>query len=136
MYAFQRFSCPSFFQPSTNLRMYRLLSKGLIGDPCGVPRPSSRLRVLRCLFPRSSVSSTGTSSFAILLTDVVNSANMGMVQSRGRFCFALETFQRLRILGQVVWKKFQRDETAKTGVFGFMDHAHSAAAQLFKNPVM
>src|SRR5262245_12313179 len=36
--------------------MYRLLSKGLIGDPCGVPRPSSRLRVLRCLFPRSSVS--------------------------------------------------------------------------------
>jgi len=30
MYAFKRFSCPSFFQPSTNRRMYKLLSKGLI----------------------------------------------------------------------------------------------------------
>src|SRR5262252_7875199 len=45
MYAFQRFSCPSCFHPSTNRRMYRLLSKGLIGDPCGVPRPSSLLDV-------------------------------------------------------------------------------------------
>jgi integrase len=56
MSAFQRFSCPSIFHPSTNRRMYRLLSNGLIGEPCGLPRPSSRLRVLRCLFPRSSVS--------------------------------------------------------------------------------
>src|SRR5437773_6688626 len=30
MYALRRLSCPSFFQPSTNRRMYRLLSKGLI----------------------------------------------------------------------------------------------------------
>ena len=27
------------------------VSNGLIGAPCGVPFPSSRLRVLRCLFP-------------------------------------------------------------------------------------
>src|SRR5437764_13704831 len=66
MYAFKRFSYPSFFQPSTNRRMYRLLSNGLIGDPCGVPRPSSRLRVLRCLFPRSSVSSTGASMLHLI----------------------------------------------------------------------
>jgi len=32
-------------------RMYKLLSNGLIGAPCGVPFPSSRLPVLRCLFP-------------------------------------------------------------------------------------
>src|SRR5437879_12420762 len=49
MYAARRFSCPSFFHPSTKRRMYKLLSNGLIGAPCGVPRPSSRLRVLRCL---------------------------------------------------------------------------------------
>src|SRR6202795_4364905 len=47
MYAARRFSCPSFFHPSTNRRMYKLLSNGLIGAPCGVPRPSSRLRVGR-----------------------------------------------------------------------------------------
>src|SRR5437879_11936119 len=66
MYAFQRSSCPSFFHPSTNRRMYRLLNRGLIGDPWGVPFPSSRLRVLRCLFPRSSVSSTGASSHILI----------------------------------------------------------------------
>src|ERR1700693_1026876 len=47
MYAARRFSCPNFFHPSTNRRMYKLLSNGLIGAPCGVPRPSSRLRVGR-----------------------------------------------------------------------------------------
>src|SRR5512147_2481387 len=31
MYAFRRVSCPNFFHPSTNRRMYKLLSKGLIG---------------------------------------------------------------------------------------------------------
>src|SRR5258708_6399291 len=62
MYAARRFSCPSFFHPSTKRRMYKLLSNGLIGAPCGVPRPSSRLRVLRCLFPFSLVSSPDLSA--------------------------------------------------------------------------
>src|SRR5215472_15315832 len=31
--------------------MYKLLSSGLIGAPCGVPRPSSRLRVCRRHYP-------------------------------------------------------------------------------------
>ena len=73
MYASQRSSCPSFFQPSTNRRIYRLLSKGLIGAPCGVPRPSSRLRVLRCFFPRSSVSSTGASSHILIRCSIAPS---------------------------------------------------------------
>jgi hypothetical protein len=37
MYAFQRFSCPSFLQPGTNRRTYRLLNVELIGDPSGGP---------------------------------------------------------------------------------------------------
>ena len=36
MYAYQRASYPSSFHPSTNRRIYRLLSNGLIGAPCGV----------------------------------------------------------------------------------------------------
>src|SRR6266568_154793 len=76
MYAFQRSSCPSFFHPSTNRRMYRLLNRGLIGDPCGVPRPSSRLRVLRHLFPRSSVSSTGASSHILIRCSIAPSTTL------------------------------------------------------------
>ena len=42
--------------------MYRLDNKGEIGAPCGVPRFVSLFRVVRCLRPRSSVSSTGVTS--------------------------------------------------------------------------
>src|SRR5271170_4044170 len=45
MCAARRFSCPSFFHPSTNRRMYKLLSSGLIRAPCGVPRPRPRKSV-------------------------------------------------------------------------------------------
>jgi hypothetical protein len=63
----------------------------------------------------------GDERLAVLFADVVNSADVGMVQGRGRFGFAAETLQGLRILGQIAWKKFQGDETAKAGVFRFID---------------
>jgi hypothetical protein len=53
--------------------MYRLLSRGLIGAPCGVPRLSSRLRVLRRLFPCSSVSSTAASSHILIRCSIAPS---------------------------------------------------------------
>src|SRR5271155_1983985 len=56
--------------------MYRLLSSGLIGDPCGVPRPSSRLCVLRRWFPRSSVSSTGASSHILIRCSIAPSTTL------------------------------------------------------------
>ena len=37
MYACGRFSCPSFFHPSTNRRIYKLLSSGLVGAPEACP---------------------------------------------------------------------------------------------------
>jgi hypothetical protein len=46
-----------------------------------------------------------------------------------------EAFQRLPIARQFVGQKFQRDEAAQLGVFGFVNHAHAPAAELFKHPV-
>ena len=46
--------------------MYRFANNGESGAPCGVPRPSSLLRVVRCVRPRSSVSSTGASSHILI----------------------------------------------------------------------
>src|SRR6516225_4453217 len=86
MYALSRFSCPSLFHPSTNRRMYKLLSKGLIGDPCGVPRPSFRFRVLRCVFPRSSVSSTGASSHILIRCSIAPSTTRRATDLRRSAC--------------------------------------------------
>jgi hypothetical protein len=35
-----------------------------------------------------------------------------------------------------IGKKFQSDEAAKFGIFGFVNNAHAAAAQLFEDAVM
>ena len=50
--------------------------------------------------------------------------------------FALEAGENLGIVGDVVGKKFQSDETVQAGVFGFVDDAHATAAELFENAVV
>ncbi len=64
----------------------------------------------------------------ILLADVVNRANVGMIQGRSRPCFAPETFQRLLIARKCFRQEFQRDESPKPAVFRLVDDAHAPAA--------
>src|SRR5579863_4653108 len=59
-----------------------------------------------------------------------------MVQGGSGACFATEAFDGLTVVGNVVGKKFKSDVAAETGVFGFVHHAHTTAAKLFKNGVM
>jgi len=42
----------------------------------------------------------------------------------------------LWIACEIVGKKFQRDEAAETRVFGFIDDAHTAAAEFLDDAVM
>ncbi len=67
---------PEFLPSQTKRRMCRLLSIGLIGAACGVPRPSSRLRGLRCVFPHSSVSSTGASRHILIRCSIARSTTL------------------------------------------------------------
>ena len=53
-----------------------------------------------------------------------------MVEGGGGASFATETLEGLGIFGDVVGKKFKGDETAEHGVFGLVNDAHSAAAEL------
>ena len=78
----------------------------------------------------------GDEGVAFVLADVVNGADVGMVQRGGGLGFALETAQRLRVSGDVVGKKFQRDEAVQARVFGLVDNAHAAAAELFDDAVV
>jgi hypothetical protein len=51
-------------------------------------------------------------------------------------CFALKTSENLRIAGDVIGKKLERDETMEATVFGFIDNAHAAAAEYFGDAVV
>jgi hypothetical protein len=74
--------------------------------------------------------------FAVFLAEVVNGADVGMIERRSGLRFTLETAQRLRIAGDFVGKEFQRHEAVQARVLGFVNHTHAAAAEFFENAVM
>ena len=75
-------------------------------------------------------------ALAFLLADVVDGADVGMVQGGGGLGFAPEAVQGLRVLGDIVGQEFERDEATERGVFGLVDHTHAAAAQLLDDAVV
>ena len=46
-----------------------------------------------------------------------------MIQCRRHASFAPESFEGLRILGEIVRQKLQGDEATKFGVLGFVDNS-------------
>jgi len=73
---------------------------------------------------------------SLVLPNLVNSANIGVVQSRGRACFAAKALKSARILGKLRREKLERHEPAQFQVFGFVDNAHPPAAQLLDDAVV
>src|SRR2546423_12112851 len=78
----------------------------------------------------------GDEGFAVLFADVVDGADVGMVEGGGSLGFPLEARQSLRITGDLFRKKFEGHEAMQADVFGLIDHTHPAAAQLLDDPVM
>ena len=75
-------------------------------------------------------------ALALMLANLVNGADVGMVE-RGRGAgFAAETLDRLRVLGNLVGQKLQGDKAAQGDVLGLIDDPHAAAAQLLEDAVV
>src|SRR5271165_2674897 len=68
--------------------------------------------------------------------DVVNGADIGMIECGGSLRFALKARETLRILANFIRKKLESDETTETGIFRFVDNAHPAAAHSFQDAVV
>ena len=67
---------------------------------------------------------------ALLLADVMNGADVGVIQRGSRLCFPLEASERLRIASDIVGQKLECDKAVKTSVLSLINHAHSATTQL------
>jgi hypothetical protein len=50
--------------------------------------------------------------------------------------FHAETFQGLRILGQIAGQEFQSDAASEFQVLRLVNHAHAAAANLEQTPIV
>ncbi len=71
-----------------------------------------------------------------VLADLVNRADVRMVQRRRGARLAHEAVGRGAIAGQLIGQELQRDVTAKQKVLGAIDDAHSAAAEHLENAIV
>ena len=78
----------------------------------------------------------GDERLALVLSDLVDRADVRVVERRCRLGFAPEAFQGLLVAGHVFGKELQSDETMEGRVLSFIDHAHAAAAQFLDDAVM
>ena len=71
-----------------------------------------------------------------VLANLVDRADVGMVQCRGGLRFSLETSESLGVIGHFVGQKLESDEAMEQSVLGLVDHTHPAAAELLDDAVV
>src|SRR5258706_40107 len=75
-------------------------------------------------------------SFAVHFANVVNSANIRMIQCGCGLRFDLKTGQGMSVPGNLCGQELERDKTVQPRVFRLVDDAHPPAAQLLHDAVM
>src|SRR5271167_2661183 len=78
----------------------------------------------------------GDEGLSALIINLVNGADVWMIQSGRSLRFALESGQSLRILGYFIGQEFQGDETMQLHVLGLVDDTHATAAELLDDAVV
>ena len=71
-----------------------------------------------------------------MFPNLINGADVGMVQRRGGLCFPLKTAERLGIFGDLIRQELQGREAVQANVLGLIHHAHATAAQLAQDAVV
>ena len=75
-------------------------------------------------------------SFASIFANIVDGADIRMIESGGGFGFTAKAFEGLAILSYIERKKFEGDKTIEARVFGFVDDAHATATKFFQDAVV
>ena len=78
----------------------------------------------------------GDEGLALVLIDVMDGADAGMVEGRCGARFTLKSLKRLVVSGQGLGKELQRDHAPQPDVLGFVDHPHAAPTQPGEDPVV
>lgn len=71
-----------------------------------------------------------------MFIDVVNGADVWMVERRGSLRFTLESFQGLPVLREVLRQELQGDGTLELRVLGLIDDTHAAATELLHDAIV
>ncbi len=78
----------------------------------------------------------GEEVLAVDLANFVDRANVWMIQRGRGASFSAKALSGLRVAGKLFGKKFQRDESPKFEILGFVNHAHTAGAEFLQDSIM
>src|SRR6266849_26402 len=78
----------------------------------------------------------GYEGTAVLLANVVNRADVGMVQCGCGLGFALKTGECLRVTGNLLGQELEGDEAMQPRILGLVDNTHTASAELLDDAVV
>jgi len=73
---------------------------------------------------------------ACFLTDVVNRADVRVIQRRGGFSLTSKTIERSLIAGHLDRQEFESHGAMESGVLRFVHDAHAATTESFENTVV
>src|SRR2546421_6045091 len=73
---------------------------------------------------------------AAVLADLIYGADVRVIQCRSSAGLALESIKRVRISFCLCRQEFKGDPAAQIEVFSFINHTHTAAAELREHAVM
>src|SRR5262245_22533166 len=73
---------------------------------------------------------------ALVLFDVIDSADIRMVEGRGGLGLALEALKGDRILGELFRQELQSGTATQLEIFGFVHHSHTTAAEDLQHSVL
>jgi hypothetical protein len=78
----------------------------------------------------------GDEGATVVLVNIVDGADVRVIEGRGGAGFAAEALDGLEMRGKFVGKEFQGDAAAEAGVLGTVNNAHAATAQTFEDAVV
>src|ERR1051325_4892808 len=73
---------------------------------------------------------------AMVFADVVNGADVRVVQGAGGAGLALQPLTSRGVVPELFWQELERDFSAEACVFSFIYHTHAAASQLLDDAIV
>src|SRR5580704_633056 len=78
----------------------------------------------------------GDERVAVLVVNLVDGADVGVIQCRGSLGFALKAAECLLVFGYIVGQELEGDKTTELHILSLIDHTHTAAAQLLDDAIV
>ena len=78
----------------------------------------------------------GDEVLALAFINLVDGADVGVIEGRGATGLTKETFQRVLIPGKLLGEKLQGHVPAELGVFGLVHHTHASSAEFLQYAVV